>query len=521
MTFETRPNGHVPQWVYLVALVAVSFASRVPQLRSPNLLLDGDECVLGLMAKHLLEGREVPIFFWGQHYGLSTIEALAGALFFGAFGVGAVPLKLAMLTLWTTGVLFLFGAWSAIVGHRRAFWISCVFVLTPAWAVWSMKARGGYLTSFTAAAALLWLVIPQRRRDSVWRWILAGALAAVVYFAQPLWLIGVLPIVAAVLVSRRRLSFAAAFVGAAAVSAAVAKVTIAPGPDAWRGPAIGNPSPWGMLQRVAEQIYVNQTGAYYLAWAVEPPGPATRTLAIVWCSLLLAVLLTQAGRIVTRRYSRWSHLLLVSTAATLIVTWLLLFARDARYLLPLSGLLVPLAGLEAGDFLDRQLISKRAVAGLTAGALVVGSISMVEFRRFSFLWTNPPNSWTEARRLQQVVNALGSRGVRHVYTMNGLLDTQLIFYSDEQVIARWASAEDRHPAYVREVDRALDSGKPVAVVGYMNTSGAPGCWDVPICTGGIDALVPNPETIFTVDNKYFVYVGATRDLLRTLHFDIR
>ena len=117
MTFETRPNGHVPQWVYLVALVAVSFASRVPQLRSPNLLLDGDECVLGLMAKHLLESREFPIFFWGQHYGLSTIEALAGALFFRAFGVGAVPLKLAMLTLWTTGVLFLFGAWSAIVGQ--------------------------------------------------------------------------------------------------------------------------------------------------------------------------------------------------------------------------------------------------------------------------------------------------------------------------------------------------------------------------------------------------------------------
>ena len=146
---------------------------------------------------------------------------------------------------------------------------------------------------------------------------------------------------------------------------------------------------------------------------------------------------------------------------------------------------------------------------------------MAEFRRFSFLWTNPPNSWTEERRLQQVINALGSKGVRHAYTMNGLLDTQLIFYSDEQVIARWASAEDRHPAYVREVDRALDSGKPVAVVGYMNTSGAPGCWDVPICTGGIDALVPNPETIFTVDNKYFVYVGATRDLLRKLHFDIR
>jgi hypothetical protein len=105
--------------------------------------------------------------------------------------------------------------------------------------------------------------------------------------------------------------------------------------------------------------------------------------------------------------------------------------------------------------------------------------------------------------------------------MNGLLDTQLIFYSDEQIVARWASADDRHPAYVAEVDRALADGKPVAVVGYTNASGAPGCWDVPICTGGIETLVPDPEAIFTVDGKYFVYVGATTDLLRKLHFELR
>ena len=149
------------------ALAGLSFASRLPQLRSPNLLLDGDECVLGLMAKHLLDRGEVPIFFWGQHYGFSTVETLAGAAFFGAFGVGAVQLKLAMLTLWTLGVLFLFSALAAIVTVRQAFWIACVFLFAPAWAVWSMKARGGYLTSFTASAALLWLVVSHERRDRV------------------------------------------------------------------------------------------------------------------------------------------------------------------------------------------------------------------------------------------------------------------------------------------------------------------------------------------------------------------
>jgi len=64
--------------VCLAALVAISVASRLPQLRSPNLLVDGDESVLGLMAKHLAQRKEFPIFFYGQHYAFSPVEAAAG-----------------------------------------------------------------------------------------------------------------------------------------------------------------------------------------------------------------------------------------------------------------------------------------------------------------------------------------------------------------------------------------------------------------------------------------------------------
>jgi hypothetical protein len=100
--------------------------------------------------------------------------------------------------------------------------------------------------------------------------------------------------------------------------------------------------------------------------------------------------------------------------------------------------------------------------------------------------------------------------------MNGMLDTQLTFYSDERVISR-TDPLGKYPPYVKEVDRALAAREPIAVVGYTNQSGAPGCWNVPICTGGIERMVP-PESIFTVDDKYFVYVGANRDLLDRLGF---
>jgi len=57
-------------WQYLSALAAIGLILRLPQLLSPNLLLEGDECILGLMGLHVAQGREFPIFFYGQKYGL-------------------------------------------------------------------------------------------------------------------------------------------------------------------------------------------------------------------------------------------------------------------------------------------------------------------------------------------------------------------------------------------------------------------------------------------------------------------
>ncbi len=213
-----------------------------------------------------------------------------------------------------------------------------------------------------------------------------------------------------------------------------------------------------------------------------------------------------------------SHLLFVSVLVTLVAEWVLLTARDARYLLPLTGLLVPLAGVELIDLADRRLVPRRAVFAITTAMVLLGSLSMREFSAFNFLWTNPPQRWTESKRLQQVFNYLLVKDVRHVFSMNGMLDSQLVFYSNEKVLSRWADPVGRYPPYVKEVNRALANGEPVAVVGYTHQSGAPGCWDIPICTGGIERMVANPESIFTVDDKYFVYVGANKELLTKLGF---
>src|SRR3954451_4785334 len=108
-------------FLYVAAVVALSVASRLPQLQSPNLLADGDECTLGLMAKHVAEGKEFPLFFYGQHYAFSPVEQTDGAAAFVLFGVGAGPLKAAIHIVWTIAMLFFFHALSSVILMASSF----------------------------------------------------------------------------------------------------------------------------------------------------------------------------------------------------------------------------------------------------------------------------------------------------------------------------------------------------------------------------------------------------------------
>lgn len=502
--FQRRPT-----WVYVLALVAIAAVSRLPQLLSPNLLLDGDECILGLMAKHVLEGREFPVFFYGQNYGLGIIEAPAGALSFFLLGIGALPLKLAMLALWVAGVVFYFLAFARPLGTARSFWITLLLVLMPAWAVSSMKAWSGYVTAFSITGALLYLLIQSEPVRSV-SWVLAGCLTSIIYFAQPLWIPGVFPIVLFVLLSHRSVSAGISYLaGIAIVVAVISSIRTLPmavAVESWTRPDVGNSDLVGSVPAVLKQIQVNFTGSYYLRSGIDP-GPVTAIAAYLWFAILAAVLLFQIYRLVSRRYLLWSHLLCVSVLATILANWVLLEGRDARYMLPLNALVVFLAGVELFDLADRHRIpDPRRVASI-ACAIALGAVSMHEFGRYSFMWwKNPPGARSEARTMETLIQYVKANGATRAFSTNALLQWQIVFYSREAVLARWTAENDRYPPYVREVDKALENGETVAVVGYVGY------------TGGLESMVRDPSRVIDVDKKYFVYIGPDKELLMRARF---
>ncbi|HEV2686842.1 MAG TPA: hypothetical protein VGW79_09405, partial [Actinomycetota bacterium] len=92
--------------VIAVALVAgVALALRWIVLASRIGLVDADEAVVGLMARHVLHGQ-FPAFFWGQTQG-GTIEPFLVALSFKSFGSNGFAVKVVPLML--------FGASSLLV----------------------------------------------------------------------------------------------------------------------------------------------------------------------------------------------------------------------------------------------------------------------------------------------------------------------------------------------------------------------------------------------------------------------
>ena len=111
----------------------------------------------------------------------------------------------------------------------------------------------------------------------------------------------------------------------------------------------------------------------------------------------------------------------------------------------------------------------------------------------------------EKERIERAIEFVRSHGVRHVFATNGLLQWQLMFYSGETLVARYTSDRDRYPAYVAEVDRALAAGEPVALIGYA--------------TPMRDLVRSANESIArSIDDRYFVHLGADKALLTSLGF---
>lgn len=354
-------------WLRLPAVLLVAAGLRLGLVAAGVMPFNADEAVVGLMARHILQG-ERPVFFYGQAY-LGSLDAWLVAGAFTIFGQTVIAIRLVQIALYlaTVATTYLLG-----LQVYRSHWIAgagaLLLAIPPVLiTLYSTVSLGGYgemlLIGNLCLLLALFLLNPRPSPSSLpsapWRsagWLALGLLGGLGFWSFPLILVYLIPIliIAAALLWRRALSlagycllFAAGFaVGAlpwlAYTSAHGGITLLETGGQVIAGASSGNPV-FAAAQHAFNFLLFGVTAI----WGLRPPWSAAflaLPLAPFAIALNFAAIIVATRRTAERRdaatIGRW---LLAGTAVTLVAAFVLTpFGADpsGRYFLPLA---VPLS----------------------------------------------------------------------------------------------------------------------------------------------------------------------------------
>lgn len=182
--------------LYVALLIILAALVRLDFLFASNWVIDSDEAIVGLMAKHILEGATIPVFYYGQHY-MGSFEALVVALLSSLFGLSNITLKLAPLIFSLLMVPTMYSLGKSIGGNIAGRVAALLWAFPPSpLVIWSGMARGGFievlwLGAVATAMTLAWLRAPQKSSHSV---LIVGVVLGfgwwvnnqIIYFAAPI-----------------------------------------------------------------------------------------------------------------------------------------------------------------------------------------------------------------------------------------------------------------------------------------------------------------------------------------------
>jgi hypothetical protein len=173
--------------------VLVGVVMRIAVLNSRLGVVDGDEAVVGLMARNLLHGHP-DTFFWGQSYG-GTLGAFIDAPILWLLGRTPIALKVAPMLLDVSAAVLLglvgrrLAGKSAGVVAALAFW---VWPGTYVW--WSTKERLFYWPCLVLGLLVLLCALRIDEQPRRWReWLVLGGASGLGWWATPQILYFTLP----------------------------------------------------------------------------------------------------------------------------------------------------------------------------------------------------------------------------------------------------------------------------------------------------------------------------------------
>ncbi|MEW6364280.1 MAG: glycosyltransferase family 39 protein [Acidobacteriota bacterium] len=152
-------------YIYLALIVIGAAVWRLPLLLRADRFFTSDEAIVGLMARHVLEG-DLPVFFWGQRY-MGTIESFLAAGVFSIAGDSVLALKLVPLLVFLAFLLAHYDLASLLCGSEAALLsVLLLAVGTPVLYSWSARAMAGYMETLLLGTLLLSTIVRYERAPS-------------------------------------------------------------------------------------------------------------------------------------------------------------------------------------------------------------------------------------------------------------------------------------------------------------------------------------------------------------------
>jgi hypothetical protein len=191
---------------FVVLLIAIA-AARFTILFLSQTHLTSDEAILGLMAKHIIEGRYLPFYPYGVPYnGSEAWEAYVAVVPYAIFGIGVLALKSSTVVLSLACLALFYVMAGRLHGYRMATLASAILALSPSLLKWHFQPRG-YAFYFLdiPLLVLLFLILESRKTLPTKGAFLFGLVSGISVWCLEL----ILPLLAtlwALLVLRRKFS---------------------------------------------------------------------------------------------------------------------------------------------------------------------------------------------------------------------------------------------------------------------------------------------------------------------------
>lgn len=173
----------------LVGAILVAAGLKALLVLSDSVPFNGDEAVVGLMARHILAG-ETPVFFYGQAY-MGSLDAWLVSFAFRVFGESVSSIRVVqgalylgyIVSLWWLGWLWFQDRW---VGGLAGLLAAVPPVLVTTYTTASLGGYGETLLLGNLILGLGYLVIFGDYQKSGWVWLLLGVVGGSAF-----WVLGI------------------------------------------------------------------------------------------------------------------------------------------------------------------------------------------------------------------------------------------------------------------------------------------------------------------------------------------